>query len=314
MSNNVHPVYCGPETISHPINIVNLLFCVLWLIVLSVLGYYGFQSIKNGDSTIPTKFRYIFATSFLSAVISAISYIFVIIFCYTEVTFGAWVSLWMLALPYQTLLVSVWYNLLFRLESSFSSSVFAIKSKVLLLFKCIGIVAVCLGLTQLIMWLSIYYTIYFGNISQGQELNGYESWLFSHPLALFYILGTELLLFVIFAAVFSFLFVNNIIKLIRLSKDTDDITLNHKQRNLVNIVAKIVLLSSFAFSSTVLLLAIIWYRAFNVHNEVIAFPVTTFIQLIDMAINVTCVYLQYTFSNQHYQKVCAITHSNSKSM
>ena len=76
MSDAVHPIYCGPEHIFHPINVLNLIFCVIWLIVLSIMGYYGLKNIRKNEtinkSVIPTKFKYIFGITFMSGIISTI--------------------------------------------------------------------------------------------------------------------------------------------------------------------------------------------------------------------------------------------------
>ena len=80
----------------------------------------------------------------------------------------------------------------------------------MVLFVLIGIVILMLGLAQLIIWLSAIYTLYFGNFAHGKPLNSYEIWMFTNPTATFFIAGTEIVLFVIFANIFSYLFVSKL--------------------------------------------------------------------------------------------------------
>eukprot|EP01084_Bolivina_argentea_P209629 357037_1 len=305
-----HPVYCGPDEFSHPINVVNLILCLTWLIVSFVTGYTGFKNLYNQQckKRILNKYKYVFIISFICGVTSTISYILIVMFCYIDFQFAAYILLWPLALPYHVLLASIWFNLLLRLEAAFKSSTFASSIKMMIFFKIIGVSMFILGITQLVIWLTAYHTIYFGNFANGNSLTPYEIWLFENPLSAFYITGVEMFIFVVFANIFSYMFVYKLLQLTKLqvgsTRDVTKVILNRKQTKFVDVASRTILLSAIACITTILILTIVWWRAFNQGAESIAFPMTTFLQLIDMAINFVCIYLQYNFSAKHYRKFC----------
>mmetsp|Transcript_39666 Transcript_39666/g.63463 ORF Transcript_39666/g.63463 Transcript_39666/m.63463 type:complete len:361 (+) Transcript_39666:61-1143(+) len=305
------PPICGPPIFLHAINIANITLCIIYLIVYGIAGYNGCARLyrdENRKRIIPKKYRCIFVISLISGVLSSIAYLLTIISCYSGSPFVGLIFTIFTSIPYHVLWVAIWFNLLLRLEGAFQDSAYALNEKLMICFKAIGVIMFLLGMTQLVIWISGMNTVHFGNYAQGNELSAYDEWLLTHRHgAMTMIVLAETSIFIVFGLTFDAVFIARILRLTKFqisTAGTNAVSLDLKQIRFIRVVSRTVVLSFFAILTTFCIFLTIAYRGSHEGQEQYTYPITTLLQLLDMAMNFMCIHLNYAFAQEQYQSVC----------
>jgi len=313
------PNICGPHTFLHALNIVNIALCMVYLVVYGICMY----RYENRKRMIPKKYRRIFVISLISGVASSTAYVLTIISCYSGSPFAGLMLTIGSAVPYHVMWLAIWFNLVLRLEDAFQRSEYALSQNSIVCFKVIGVVMFLLGITQIVIWIAGLHVTYFGNLAKGNALS---VWLVNRGFdCAVVIILAEMTIFLVFGIAFGASFISRILRLTKkqissrvasrrnilhdtmplmLTGSTNSVALDRNQIKLIQVAARTVVLSFFAVFTTFLIFLVIVYRSRHAEHEQYSYPITTLLQLLDMAINVVCIHLNYAFAQIQYKTLC----------
>ena len=184
-------------------------------------------------------------------------------------------------------------TLVIRLYISFDGSSLAMTKNTVIIFALIFVFELVIMLTASVLLYSRYTNI-------------------AMPLTFLFVF-----LYFVGSALAVRLFVVNLSKVAQMQKSSQrqvtptavDISLNSKQKIVLHLAAKYILLFFVAISSTILSISL-----FAIWSNSVLIVFGPFLLSVDLSVNLWCLYLQFAFAKKHYQKCCGCLDSRCRNI
>ena len=282
---------------SPALNITTVIMNSISLFVILSIGTLGIIKI-NGMDKIDHLLKLLFHTSVIAAATSKLSNIIRVSLCFGDNSKLALIFSLISTFGYLLLLICVLGTLLVRLITTFEQSVYAVCPRIKKVFTMLFICLIIVDMACLIM-----HTLTIAKIDDGIEALAW--WHFV------WILQSVGLFIYTFSSIWAvWIFSENLLKLARSRTATFrnaykhkdlPIQLNQSQLKLINMTAKYVSLFTVAITSSCICITFVSLEATGV---IPFYQVPLIVGAVDGGVNILCLYMQYVFAADHYEKYC----------